>query len=216
VGRPPVTWAGLRSRGQASGHVGRPPVTWTGLRSRGQASGHRSSGQATGHVDRPPVTWACLRSLGQASGHDNIDRGQRSNTLGHGPARSDGHCSPGLTSNPGFWLDGRQPSSEVCAGGLASTSRLTTAPPSRSSPSSTRSTSSLSCPSAQQHPRRAQGGLLPDRLGAMRASSLPHVGHRQGDWWRQGRAPPHLKANEVAQAQFEPMTPLVCNNFKKC
>jgi len=28
--------------------------------------------------------------------------------------------------------------------------------------------------------------------------------------------PPHLKANEVAQATFEPMTPLVCDNFKNC
>jgi elongation factor 1-alpha len=28
--------------------------------------------------------------------------------------------------------------------------------------------------------------------------------------------PPHLKANEVAQATFEPMTPLVCDTFKNC
>jgi len=42
--------------------------------------------------------------------------------------------------------------------------------------------------------------------------------------WKMGKetggakaeAPPHLKANEVAQAQFEPMTPLVCDNFKNC
>jgi elongation factor 1-alpha len=42
--------------------------------------------------------------------------------------------------------------------------------------------------------------------------------------WKMGKetggakaeSPPHLKANEVAQAQFEPMTPLVCDNFKNC
>jgi elongation factor 1-alpha len=28
--------------------------------------------------------------------------------------------------------------------------------------------------------------------------------------------PPHLKANEVAEAVFEPMTPLVCDSFKNC
>mmetsp|Transcript_13537 Transcript_13537/g.26742 ORF Transcript_13537/g.26742 Transcript_13537/m.26742 type:complete len:415 (-) Transcript_13537:293-1537(-) len=28
--------------------------------------------------------------------------------------------------------------------------------------------------------------------------------------------PPHLKANEVAQCVFEPMTPLVCDSFKNC
>ncbi|KAJ1481794.1 translation elongation factor-like protein [Baffinella frigidus] len=28
--------------------------------------------------------------------------------------------------------------------------------------------------------------------------------------------PPHLKANEVALATFEPMTPLVCDSFKNC
>jgi len=28
--------------------------------------------------------------------------------------------------------------------------------------------------------------------------------------------PPHLKANEVAEAVFEPMTPLVCDTFKNC
>eukprot|EP00286_Rhodomonas_abbreviata_P004927 CAMPEP_0181321370 /NCGR_PEP_ID=MMETSP1101-20121128/18643_1 /TAXON_ID=46948 /ORGANISM="Rhodomonas abbreviata, Strain Caron Lab Isolate" /LENGTH=81 /DNA_ID=CAMNT_0023429181 /DNA_START=53 /DNA_END=298 /DNA_ORIENTATION=+ len=42
--------------------------------------------------------------------------------------------------------------------------------------------------------------------------------------WKMGKetggqkmeGPPHLKANEVAQAQFEPMTPLVCDTFKNC
>ena len=42
--------------------------------------------------------------------------------------------------------------------------------------------------------------------------------------WKMGKetggqkleSPPHLKANEVAQATFEPMTPLVCDTFKNC
>merc|ERR1712230_212565 len=42
--------------------------------------------------------------------------------------------------------------------------------------------------------------------------------------WKMGKetggqkleSPPHLKANEVAQATFEPMTPLVCDSFKNC
>merc|ERR1712216_315001 len=42
--------------------------------------------------------------------------------------------------------------------------------------------------------------------------------------WKMGKetggqkleSPPHLKANEVAQANFEPMTPLVCDTFKNC
>jgi elongation factor 1-alpha len=42
--------------------------------------------------------------------------------------------------------------------------------------------------------------------------------------WKMGKetggqkveSPPHLKANEVAQCVFEPMTPLVCDSFKNC
>jgi elongation factor 1-alpha len=42
--------------------------------------------------------------------------------------------------------------------------------------------------------------------------------------WKMGKetggakleSPPHLKANEVSEAVFEPMTPLVCDSFKNC